>query len=225
MRNKLLLIEDDLALAIPLGDYFWDHGLEVFHASTAREGLALYRGKSPDILVLDVVLPDGDGFGVMERIRQTDRSIPVILMTGTEYSQDRQIQGYQSGAINFMQKPVIPQAMLSLVRHILSLPDDLKQYNVGGTVIRIHSQLVEIAGEKHNVREKDARLLNILLAGKNQVVPRATLLKQVWLDDHPDKNNLLDGAVLRIRNLLKKYPHIHIHTIYGGGYMLDAKTP
>lgn len=224
MRNKLLLIEDDPALAIPLSDYFRDNGLEVFYAATAGEGLALYREHSPDLIVLDVVLPDTDGFRVMEKIRQTDLSTPVILMTGTEYSTERQIQGYESGAINFMQKPVIPQAMLSLILHILSLPRDLKQYNVGGTVIRVHSQVVEVAGDKHHVREKDARVLEILLSRKNQVVPRATLLKQIWLDDHPDKNNLLDGAVLRIRNILKKYPHIHIRAIYGSGYMLETKT-
>ncbi len=224
MRNKLLLIEDDPALAIPLGDYFRDHGLEVFHAGTAGEGLALYREKSPDAIVLDVVLPDEDGFWVMEKIRQTDLSTPVILMTGTEYSTERQIQGYQSGAINFMPKPVIPQALLSLVQHLLSLPGDLKQYTIGGCVIWVHSQLVEIAGEKHHIREKDARLLDILLGRKNQVVPRATLLKQVWLDDHPDKNNLLDGAVLRIRKIVEKYPPIRIKAIYGSGYMLEAKT-
>ena len=224
MCNKILLIEDDVALAIPLGDYFRDHGLEVFHAGTAGEGAALYREKSPDLIVLDVVLPDGDGFQVMEKVRQTDFSTPVILMTGTAYSTKRQIQGYASGAINFMQKPVIPQAMLSLIRNILSLPADLKQYEVGGTIFRLHSQVVEIGGEEHQVREKDARLLEILLARKNQVVPRATLLKQIWLDDHPDKNNLLDGAVLRIRKLLKKYPHIRIQAIYGSGYMLEGKT-
>lgn len=225
MRNKILLIEDDTGLAIPLSDYFRDHGLEVFHAGTAGEGLALYLEKSPDLVVLDVVLPDNDGFQVMTNIRERDLSVPIILMTGTEYSQERQIRGYASGAINFMQKPVIPQAMLELIRHILSLPEDLKQYTLGETVIRVHAQVVEIAGEKHQVREKDAHVLEILLSRKNQVVPRATLLKQIWLDDHPDKNNLLDGAVLRIRNMVNRYPHICIKTVYGSGYMLQVKTP
>lgn len=220
MRNKILLIEDDLGLALPLKDFFEDHGLEVLLATTAKEGQSLYEEHRPDLIILDVILPDKNGFEVISEIRNTDLKTPVIMMTGTEVGPESQIKGYQQGAINYMQKPILPQALLSLIQNILSLPANLKQFDLGKCHIRIHSQAVEINAEMHTVREKDALLLEFLLERKNQIVPRSTLLKQIWLDDHPDMNNLLDGAILRIRRLISSFPGIEIKTVYGEGYSL-----
>lgn len=224
MRNKILLIEDDLGLAIPLTDFFEDNGLDVLHTATGEEGLSLYMEKAPDLIVLDIILPAKSGFEVIAEIRDKDLQTPVILMTGTEFSPESEIKGYALGAINYMRKPVLPQAMLSLIRHILSLSGDIRQYDLAGCRIRIQAQRVEIGTEKHLVREKDALLLSFLLERKNQTVTRTALLKQIWQDDHPDKNNLLDGTVLRVRGLFKGHPHIRIKTIYGHGYMLEEKS-
>ena len=222
MRNKVLLIEDDSGLALPLKDFFKDHGLEVFHAVTGEEGVLLYNEKAPDLVILDIVLPGKSGFEIIAEIRNINLAIPIVLMTGTELSPESQIRGYQLGAINYMQKPILPHALLSLTQNILSLPADLRQFDLGGCHVRIHSQAIEINGEKHYTREKDILLLNFLLSRKDQIVPRSTLLKQIWSDDHPDKNNLLDGAILRIRQLFRQHPYVHIKTVYGHGYMLEV---
>ncbi|SEK19707.1 response regulator transcription factor [Parapedobacter koreensis] len=224
MRNKILLIEDDWGLATTLRDFFEDNGLEVRHAATGDEGLSLYREQSPDLIVLDIVLPRKNGFEVISEIRDTDLKIPIVLMTGTEVSPESQIKGYRLGAINYMQKPILPQALLSLIQNILSLPIDLKQFHLEGHRIRIHSQAVDIDAETYTLRDKDAILLELLLRRKNQIVARSTLLKQIWYDDHPDRNNLLDGAILRIRRVLSSYPTLQIKTVYGEGYILEAKN-
>ncbi len=224
MRNKILLIEDDWGLADPLKDFFEDNGLEVLHTTTGDEGLSLYRKQSPDLIVLDIVLPRKNGFEIISEIRNTDPKTPIILMTGTEVSPESQIKGYQLGAISYMQKPILPQAMLSLIQNILSLRTDLKQFRFEGHRIRIHSQAVEIDAETYTLRDKDAILLELLLRRENQIVARSALLKQIWYDDHPDKNNLLDGAILRIRRVLSRYPAIQIKTVYGEGYILEAKS-
>lgn len=146
------------------------------------------------------------------------------MMTGTEIDPKSQIKGYQSGAINYMPKPILPEALLSLIQNTLSLPADLKQSQLGEHRIRIHSQQVEIDGEKHTLRDKDMLVLAFLLERKNQMVQRATLLKQIWHDDHPDMNNLLDGAILRIQRLLTSHSGLQIQTIYGEGYMIKNTT-
>lgn len=220
MRNKILLIEDDLGLAIPLKDYFEDHGLTVFHTISGEEGLSCYADQKPDLIILDIILPNKNGFDVIAEIRDKDLITPIILMTGTEFDPDSQIKGYSLGAINFMQKPIMPQALLALMKHVLSLPNKMQQFQIGNTMIHIHSQHIELNGERFHVREKDARLFEFLLTRKNQTIPRTLLLKQIWLDDHPDKNNLLDGSILRIRRVLKKYPQLRITTVYGTGYSL-----
>src|SRR5690606_20555401 len=197
MRNKILLIEDDSGLASTLKEFFEDNGLDVYHTTKGEEGLALYASTKPDLILLDIILPDMNGFEVITAIRDKDLLTPAILMTGTEFTEANQIKAYELGSLNFMPKPILPQAVLALIQHILTLPKELKKYNIGSCEIQIHSQSVMINSRKYMVREKDSTLLLFLLERKNQVVPRRTLLKQIWLDDHPKYDNLLDGAILR----------------------------
>ncbi|WP_140937652.1 response regulator transcription factor [Sphingobacterium lumbrici] len=224
MRNKILLIEDDPGLAIPLKDYFEDNGLIVSHTISGEEGLLHYRDQKPDLIILDIILPNKSGFDVIAEIRDKDLITPIILMTGTEFDPDSQIKGYSLGALNFMQKPVMPQALLALIKNLLSLPSNIQQFQIGNTTICIHEQRIELNGKQFYVREKDARVFEFLLARKNQVVMRSLLLKQIWLDDHPDKNNLLDGSILRLRQILNKHPSPRIKSVYGRGYLLDTTS-
>lgn len=223
MRDKILLIEDDLGLALPLKDFFEDSGINVLFAPTGEQGVSLYKERSPDLIVLDVKLPGMSGFDVIAEIKKYDQEIPVIMMTGTEIDPQSQIKGYQSGAITYMEKPVIPAALLALIKTLLSLPSELKSFKLGECRIRIHSQSVEINDAQHHVREKDALLLTFLLNRRNQIVPRSALLNQIWHDDHPDNNNLLDTAISRVRQLFKQNPYVQIKNVYGEGYMLSLK--
>ena len=221
MRNKILLVEDDSGLALTLKTFFEDNGLWVFHTGNGGEAFALYQKERPDLVLLDIVLPDKDGFEILDEIKNVDRAIPIILMTGTEFSDECQIRGYDLGALNYLLKPVTPQIVLSLIRNLLSLPKNLRKYRVGNYVFQLHSQNVEINNVSLNLREKDAVLLGLLLDHVNQIVPRNTILQQVWLDSNPEKNNILDGAVSRLRGLFKPYPDIQIETVYGNGYVLN----
>ena len=222
MRNKILLVEDDLGLATPLKDFFQDNGLEVFLATTGEEGLTYYQQYRPDLMVIDVILPGKNGFELISEIRNIDLQTPIVMMTGTETTPESQIKGYQLGAINYMSKPLLPQALLALIQHTLSLPKSNKQFYIDQHCIRIQSQIVQIDTKKCKLREKDAILLELLLERKNQIVQRTMLLNQIWLDDHPDNNNLLDGAILRIRRLFHRHDTaIRINTVYGQGYILE----
>ena len=224
MRNKILLIEDDLGLAIPLKDFFEENGLEVYIATTGEEGLSSYAINKPDLILLDIILPDKNGFDIISTIRDKDLLTPVILMTGTEFTEANQIKAYELRSLNFMPKPIIPQAVLALIQYILTLPKELKKYRIGSCVIQVHSQSVIINTRKYNIREKDSTLLLFLLKRKNQIVTRENLLKQIWLDDHPKNNNRLDGAILRLRHLFEDHRDIKIKSIYGAGYTLTRQT-
>src|SRR5690606_29996490 len=111
-------------------DFFEDSGLEVSVAATGKEGLSLYAENKPDLILLDIILPDTNGFDVISTIRDTDLATPAILMTGTEFTEANQIKAYQLGSLNFMPKPIIPQAVLALIQHILKLPKGLKKYKI-----------------------------------------------------------------------------------------------
>lgn len=223
MKNKILLIEDDLGLALPLKEFLEDNGLLVIHTADGNESIPLYKKERPGLILLDIMLPNKNGFEIISEIRQIDDSTPVILVTGTEFNPESEIKGYELGAINYMKKPILPQAILALAKNLLLLPEDLKQYKLGKYLIRVHSQYVEINDGKHRLREKDAAVLNILLDRKNLIVPRKTILKRVWLDDSPEKNNILDSSILRLRRLFEAYEDIQIRTVYGNGYIMEAR--
>lgn len=221
MTNNVLLIEDDLTLSMTLKDFFEDNGIRVSTASTGKEGLTLYAAQRPDLILLDIILPDTNGFEVIAAIRDKDLVTPAILMTGTEFTEANQIKAYKLGSLNFMPKPILPQAVLALIQHVLKLPKDNRIYKVGSCEIQIQSQLVIVNSTKHNVREKDGQLLQFLLERKGQIVAREVLLKHIWLDDY-SKNNLLDGAVLRLRRLFVAHPDIKINSIYANGYLFEV---
>ncbi|PRD46118.1 response regulator transcription factor [Sphingobacterium haloxyli] len=224
MQNKILIIEDDRELALALKDFFEENALQVWHAASGEEGLTLYYTVKPDLIVLDVMLPLKSGFDVITEIRDKDINLPIIMMTGSEYDENSQVKGFTHGAINYLQKPILPQVLLAQIKNILTVPQDLTQYQIGGITIRIHAQYAEFNTKSRQLREKDIQLLNLLLQRKHQVVYRPFILKQIWRDDHPDKNNLLDGAISRIRSLLKEFPSICIKTVYGEGYRLEEKS-
>lgn len=172
--------------------------------------------------MLDIVLPGKDGFEVISEIRKINLDIPVILMTGSELDANSQIKGYQLGTLNYMTKPILPQALLALIKNLLTLSPEVKFYKLNKYCIRIQSQSLKINNNKIQMREKDAILLAFLLDRVNQIVPRKLILQQIWLDDNPEKNNMLDGTILRLRRFLHPYEDIQIKTIYGSGYLLEV---
>lgn len=223
MHKKLLIIEDDSGLAVTLKEFFEDNGLKVFWADTGKKGIFLYTQHKPDAILLDVILPELNGFEVASMIRDRDLMTPIIMMTGTEHNDENLIKSHELGSLTFMAKPVLPQAILSLIQHILSLPKDVNRYQVGAVDIQIQSQLIIINSKQHHVREKDAQLLQFLLERKGQVMQREILLKQIWLNENP-KSNWLDAAIMRLRSLFKNYPGLNIKTVYASGYIIEGSV-
>lgn len=220
MRNKVLLIEDDRGLAMPLKDFFEDYGLQVFWAENGQKALEMFKMLCPDILLLDIILPDYNGFDILDEVRECNVDVPVILMTGTEYSVPNQVRAYKAGTLNFMAKPIIPQAMLALVQHVLKIPENIRKYDIDGKELVLHGQILVIDKKEYKLRAKDSQLLRFLLDRKGQIVTREVLLKQVWVDDAFENNKHLDSAMHRLKRVLNNAPSIKIKTIYATGYML-----
>ena len=113
--HKILIVEDDLILGSTLKDYFEDNYFKVIHVALGKEAIDVYKNEKPSIVLLDVKLPDISGFEVIEEIRKTDTLTHVIMITGTECDIDSQVNGYHYGALNYLQKPVIPQVLLAQI--------------------------------------------------------------------------------------------------------------
>lgn len=220
MQNKILMVEDDLGLSSTLKDFFEHNGLEVIHTATGGNAIELFESESPNLVLLDVVLPEKDGFEIITEIKKLNPDIPTILMTGSEFDADSEVKGYKYGAINYMKKPLLPQAVLALIQHLLALPSDLRRYTIADSKIELHSQYVDIDGERLKIREKDMQVLQMLLRQFGQVVSRNVILQRVWKEDSYEKNNNLDGCVSRLRKVFNGTGKFEIESVYGNGYML-----
>lgn len=220
MTAKLLIIEDDIELSETLRDFFEQNGFEAFKANTGSSGLKLFFEQKPQLVVLDVRLPDITGFEVITEIRKTDCCTPVIFMTGTELSVASQVTGFGLGAISYLAKPVEPLVLLAQVKRLL-LPSFSEIYNVGSYSISFNSQSVYINGTEFVLREKDAVLLEMLLKRVNLVVPRKEIMIALWNDAGINRNNQLDVAINRLKRVLDHFPGLQIKSVYGSGYRLS----
>ena len=191
---------------------------------SGEDGLLLFAKEKPDIVLLDVILPNMDGFSVISEIRVKNSHVLIIMMTCIEFSKENQIRGYQLGTINYMKKPFIPYAILSLIQNLLLIPSDVKIFSIDTNAITIQGQFVTIGDLNYDVREKDSKVLLFLLERIGQIVNRSIILNHIWYDDHPDKNNLFDSSILRLRKLVKDIPGMKIKSIYGFGYMITIEN-
>jgi Response regulators consisting of a CheY-like receiver domain and a winged-helix DNA-binding domain len=220
--HKILIVEDDTSLALPLKDFFEDNGYKVTHVISGEEAVEAYEGDRPSIVLLDVKLPGINGFEVLEKIKKIDNCIPIIMMTGTEYNEDNQERGYNLRAVSYTPKPVFPKALLAQINSYLN-PPETKRHILCSYSITIQNNEVSVNGNTDTLHEKDIKVLSILLQKQNAVVSRRELLISIWNDDESKLNNYLDKSVSRIKNALNKYPGIDIKNIYGEGYIISAK--
>jgi Response regulators consisting of a CheY-like receiver domain and a winged-helix DNA-binding domain len=215
----ILIVEDDLSFARALKDFFEENDFEVTHVVSGEEAIDVYEKNPPSTVLLDVILPGINGFEVMERIMQIDNSIPVIIMTGTENSEDCQMKGFDMRVINYLQKPFSLKVLLAQIKNRLK-PVETKIYNLNGTAIIIQLRELKINDSIYKLREKDIHVLTILLDKKTIVVTREKLLQSVWKSDVSEFNRHLDASIHRLKAKLINHPEIKIESIYGVGYRI-----
>ncbi len=217
MKKDIVLVEDDLMLGQVLSDYLQCNNLSVFWAKNGISGLKYFKEFHPKLLILDVILPDITGLELLEEIKKSSIGVPVILMTGTEFSVESQVKAYNLGAINYIKKPVIPEVLLAQINQLL-LDKQIKNYQLGKTSVQIDNQLLIVNDKTIKLREKEAKLMVLLLDNKNRLVTRDEVLRCLWYDDNPKRNSQLDNLIFRLKKELAKIPGIKIDTVYGTGY-------
>ncbi len=221
--KTILIIEDDKNLGETLKDYFEYKGYKAYWSENAEYGLELFKKHSPDLIVLDVILPDKNGLEVIEEIRKTNTIIPVILMTGTELETKSQIKAYNHGAANYYKKPVNPEILMAQIEALLSIPGE-KSFVIGKNRIVLDSQRLLLNDNEYQLREKDALVLDCLLSNESRLLSRHEIIKTVWPDYHyKDVDNMLDSAISRLKKLLSGQDELTISSIYGKGYTINFK--
>ena len=228
-KSTILLIEDDPMIAEPLLFGLESEGFRTLHATTGPDGLRLAREASPDLILLDVMLPGMDGFQVLRKIREAS-TVPVLMLTAREQEMDR-VMGLESGADDYIVKPFSFRELLARVRANLRRaamshpkPPPPRQIHIGPISLDIDAHLVRRYGAPVDLTEKEFSLLEALMQRAGHAVPRHQLLDLVWGEDWIGSPRTLDVHIRWLREKLEDDPSSPqlILTVRGYGYRFAA---
>lgn len=223
MDDLILLVEDDIPFGETVKDYFESNGLSVIWARNGESAILFFQDAHPRLVMLDVMLPDKNGFEVAAEIRKINSTIPLIFMTGTALADKDFSKAYQTlYANNYLEKPIRLQVALAQVKSLL-YPPAVKTYTNHNLQVKIDNQHLIVNNQEFLLRDKDIQVFSVLLDYANSVVSRKDILMNVWNSDDLHLKNTLDACISRIKKKLKDLPNLKIKTIYGVGYKLVIK--
>lgn len=218
---RILMIEDDAALARGIAALLRAAGHAVDHVATGEDALAVVSSEPYALVILDVGLPDIDGFTVLERMRRRGDRVPVLMLTARDALDDR-VRGLDLGADDYLRKPFDPEELEARVRALGRRRggDPVPQVAVGTLTINRSTAQAEVAGRAIDLRRREWAVLEALATRAGQVVSRDLLLAEVFGHDEPVGPNALEVNVTRLRaKLAPDGPEIR--TVRGVGYLLD----
>lgn len=225
MRSmNLLLVEDDKELLTSLSTQLQAHGFAVETAMTAEDGIFLGKEVQYDCIVLDIGLPDGNGFDVCKKLREQNTRAPILMLTARGDVRDR-VEGLNVGADDYLAKPADILELVARIRALMrrNTGHPAPVIAIGDLTIRPNERTVYRANRFITLPSKEYAVLEYLAYHHNEVVTRTMLMEHVWGSDFETVSNVID---VYIRNLRRKIDNFGkkalIHTIRGGGYMISA---
>jgi DNA-binding response OmpR family regulator len=222
---QILLVEDDEHIRASLRLVFEDEGHTVVEAASGEEALRALNRRSPDIVLIDVMLPDIDGFELCRQIRKSS-NLPILMLTALTDSHDV-VAGLEAGADDYVTKPAVPKELSARVRALLrrARSDDggPESLAFGDLEVIPDAGIVRRAGEEVALTRTEFRLLCELATNAGRVLSREVLLERVWGYDYFGDGRLVDVHVRRLRTKVEGDPSEpqHIMTVRGLGYRLQ----
>ncbi|KQN04961.1 two-component system response regulator [Sphingobium sp. Leaf26] len=216
------MIEDDAALARSISALLRAGGHAVDHVATGEDALSVVGSEPYALVILDVGLPDMDGFAVLAELRRRGEKVAVLMLTARDALDDR-VRGLDLGADDYLRKPFDPEELEARVRALGRRRggDPTPELVVGPLTIHRSTGAVEVAGRLLDLRRRELAVLEALATRAGQVVPREILIGEVFGFDEPVGGNAIEVHVTRLRGKLAP-DGPGIRTVRGVGYMLDA---
>jgi two-component system, OmpR family, response regulator len=223
---KVLVVDDEASICALLSATLRLTGFEVRVANGGREALTAAAEYAPDLVVLDVMMPDLDGFEVAQRLRASGQPVPVLFLTARDSVEDR-ISGLTVGADDYVAKPFSLEEVVLRIRAILRRSLGEAQQLVDGGLLRFAD--LEMDEDAHEVRRGGKRvdlsptefnLLRYLMTNAGRVVSKAQILDRVWNYDFGGDGRIVESYVYYLRRKIDKWDPPLIHTVRGVGYAL-----
>ena len=222
---KILIVEDE----IKIGDYLKQGLSEAgFIVDLSRNGLDGHHQamtESFDLIILDVMLPDVDGWRILQSLREAGKQVPVLFLTARDNVDDR-VKGLELGADDYLVKPFAFAELLARVRTLLrrGIKDTIDTtLSIDDLELDLIRHRVTRANEKIQLTAKEFALLELLMRRKGEVLPRSLIASQVWDMNFDSDTNVIDVAIRRVRKKIDEgFKTKLIHTVRGMGYTLDV---
>lgn len=222
---KILIVEDEFAISQVLKAYLQKVNYEVIQAFDGNEALEKFRDTYPNLVLLDVMLPNRDGWEVLKEIR-IESNCPVIMLTALDDVEYR-LGGLNNGADDYISKPFVADEVVARVKAVLrrsQLNNDQPIKRFGGLEVNLRAHQVSVNGKNISLTPRDLSVLLFLAENPNQTFTREQLIEQIWGWDYEGSDRAVDLAVKRIRKALQDWStnEGEIKTLRGLGYQLSV---
>lgn len=222
---RLLIVEDEVKTGNYLQQGLTEAGFIVDLVRTGLDGHHLALTGSYDVIILDVMLPDVDGWRIMQALRDAKSTTPVLFLTARDSVEDR-VKGLELGADDYLVKPFAFSELLARVRTLLrrgSTPAYQTEMQVADLVLDIPRRRAVRQDVRINLTNKEFALLELLVRRQGEVLPRSLIASLVWDMNFDSDTNVIDVAIRRLRAKIDDdFEPKLIHTVRGMGYMLDV---
>jgi two-component system, OmpR family, response regulator TrcR len=223
---RVLLVDDEPALTnlVKMALHYEGWTVEVAH--NAREAVAKFDKVGPDVLVLDIMLPDMDGLQILQRVRESDAYTPALFLTARDSVMDR-VTGLTAGADDYMTKPFSLEELVARLRGLLRrsnhlAPPAAEGLKVGDLVLDGASREVTRAGTPISLTSTEFDLLHFLMRNPRRALTRTEILDRVWNYDFAGRTSIVDLYISYLRKKIDAGREPMIHTVRGVGYMLRS---
>ncbi len=218
--KKILLVDDDLKNSMLLKRFIEAEGYEVVYAPNGRVGLELYRDIHPDLILLDINMPEMNGFEVAQTIRESDRRVIIFFLTDRTDKVDR-LYGFKLKGNDYIPKPFYPEELIAKIneRFESDITSQDVEYQLGHTLFRPNLASLTYNGETHSLSVRQTEILVLLAKNLGKVVDREAILNTVWGDSSYANSLALNVQITYIRKLLMD-PAITITSLKKKGLIL-----
>jgi DNA-binding response OmpR family regulator len=225
-KIKILLVEDDPNFGSIMKSYLELNDFEVALKADGRQGLAAFQSDTFDICILDVMMPEMDGFTLAREIKKTDSRVPFVFLTAKSLKEDM-LEGFRAGADDYITKPFDSEVLLFKLHAILKRngqrPDseaDQNEMMVGKLLFNYTLRTLVHDNTTQQLSPKEASLLKMLCTARDGILLRKDALEKIWGADNYFNGRSMDVFIARLRKCLKTDPSIEIANIHGNGFRL-----
>jgi two-component system, OmpR family, response regulator len=226
-KTKILLVEDDENMGYLVKDYLEMTGFDVQLITDGAAVMPVFEREKFQLCLLDVMLPQKDGFTIATEIRNLDATIPIIFLTAKNVKEDR-LRGFRIGADDYVTKPFSIEELHLRIEAILkrsfAVPtrvDEMHLIKFGNSVLNTTNQTLNTEGVETQLTFRELKLLQLFYQHKNKLLEKDFILKSVWGDEVIIVGRSVDVFVSRLRKLLKDNPSVKIMNVHSVGYRFD----